>query len=140
MQYRIQCNHNGIDWQAVYHVLHKVGMASHTFEETKKAFENSFRVIFVFDNDLLIGVGRAISDGVYEAAIYDVAVLPDYQGKKIGQRIMAELHEGLPNINTILYAMPGVESFYKKLGYSKMLTGMGRFIMESRLRNKGFIE
>ena len=40
MQYRIQCNHNGIDWQAVYHVLHKVGMASHTFEETKKAFEN----------------------------------------------------------------------------------------------------
>lgn len=140
MQYIIKDNCNDINWNAAYHVLQEVRMASHTLEETRRAFENSYRVIFVFDNDLMVGLGRAISDGSYEAAIYDLAVLPAYQGRKIGNLIMEELHKGLINMNVILFSMPGVESFYKKLGYSKLLTGMAKFKAEARLRSKGFIE
>ncbi len=140
MQYRIQENCKNIDWLAVYRVLQEAGMASHTLEETQKAFENSYRVVFVFDKDLLMGVGRAISDGSYEAGIFDVAVLPDYRGKKIGKLIMAELHKGLPNINVILYAKPEAQSFYKKIGYSKMLTGMAKFAREDRMREKGYTD
>lgn len=69
-----------------YHL--RAGMATHPAELTRKAFENSYCGVFVFDNDLLIGVGRAISDGAYQAAIYDIAVLPAYQGKKVGRMIV----------------------------------------------------
>jgi len=140
MQYRIQVNSDNIDWQAVCGVLREAGLAAHSIELTRKAFENSYRVVFVFDNQLLIGVGRAISDGAYQAAIYDIAVLPSYQGKKVGKLIVGELHKGLQNINIILYASPGKESFYNKIGYNKMLTGMARFNNGSIMREKGFID
>jgi len=139
MQYRMTGNRDHVDWQAVCRVLREAGLATHSVELTRKAFENSYRVVFVFDHELLIGVGRAISDGAYQAAIYDIAVLPSYQGKKIGRLIVDEIHKGLPKMNIILYASPGKESFYNKIGYSKMLTGMAKFSNESIMREKGFI-
>jgi ribosomal protein S18 acetylase RimI-like enzyme len=140
MQFRVQGNGDNVDWQEVCTVLRQAGLATHSVELTRKAFENSYRVVFVFDNELLIGVGRAISDGAYQAAIYDIAVLPSYQGKKIGRMIIDEIHKGLENINIILYASPGKEPFYNKIGYNKMLTGMARFNNESIMRKRGFID
>ena len=82
MNIKIQYNCLNVNWNDVSNILKEVGMSY--FEENvhKKAFENSHTVVFAFDDDKLIGFGRAISDGVYQAAIYDVAVLPEYQGKK----------------------------------------------------------
>jgi len=140
MQYRVQNHSDNMDWQMVCTVLREAGLTTRSVELTRKAFENSYRVVFVFDNEMLIGVGRAISDGAYQAAIYDIAVLPSYQGKKVGKMIMDEIHKGLQNINSILYASPGKENFYKKLGYSKMLTGMAKFQNEDVMHKKGFID
>jgi len=140
MQYRIQRKGDHIDWQEVCKVLQEAGLATHSVELTRKAFENSYCEVFVFDSDLLIGVGRAISDGAYQAAIYDIAVLPTYQGKKVGRLIVDEIHRDLQNINIILYASPGKEPFYSKIGYCRMITGMAKFNNESIMREKGFIE
>jgi ribosomal protein S18 acetylase RimI-like enzyme len=140
MQFRIQGNVDNVDWQKVCNVLREAGLATHSVELTRKAFENSYRVVFIFDNELLIGVGRAISDGAYQAAIYDIAVLPSYQGRKIGKMIVDEIHKGLQNINIILYANPGKESFYHKIGYNKMLTGMARFNNKCIMRKRGIID
>ena len=109
-------------------------------EVHKKAFENSHTVVFVFDDDKLIGFGRAISDGVYQAAIYDIAVLPEYQGKKIGATIIESILKCVPECNVILYASPGKEKFYEKMNFGKMKTGMGLFINKERMQMKGFIE
>jgi GNAT superfamily N-acetyltransferase len=140
MQYRVQKNCEKIDWAAVSNLLQEAGLASHPADLVGKAFQNSYCVVFVFDNDLLIGVGRVISDGAYEAAMYDIAVCPSYQGKKIGKMIVNELHKELSGISIILFARPGKEPFYRKIGYSKLLTGMAKFNNESRMREKGFIE
>lgn len=140
MQYRIQGNNDNIDWQAVCRVLKEAGLATHSAELTQKAFQNSYCVVFVFDNQVLIGVGRAISDGAYQAAIYDIAVLPSYQGRSIGRLIVHEIHKGLQDINIILYASPGKEVFYKKNGYNRMLTGMAKFTNQSVMCEKGFID
>ena len=37
--------------------------------------------------DKIVGFGRAISDGEYQSAIYDV-VLPEYQNQGVGKLIM----------------------------------------------------
>lgn len=138
--YRIQRSCQNIDWQAVSHLLAAAGLSVQSNDLRKKAFENSYCTVFVFHNDLLVGVGRALSDGAYQAAVYDIAVLPAYQGQKIGKLIMDELHKELECCNIILYARPGKESFYHKFGYSRMLTGMAKFGNESVMRAKGFIE
>ena len=38
----------------------------------KSAFLASYAVIYVSDSDKLIGLGRALCDGEYQAAIYDM--------------------------------------------------------------------
>ncbi len=140
MVYRVQESCQGIDWNAVYGILASARMASHPLEQVRRAFENSYRVVFVFEDDLLVGFGRAISDGAYEAAIYDVAVRPEYRGKKLGTLIVKTIQEGLPGMDTIFFAMPGVENFYRAMGYAKLLTGMARFVRAEAMQEKGFTD
>ena len=140
MNLKIQYNCLNINWNYVSIILKKVGMAYFEGEVHKKAFENSHTVVFAFDDDTLIGFGRAISDGIYQAAIYDVAVLPEYQGKNIGATIVNGILKCVPTCNVILYASPGKEKFYKKLNFRKMKTGMALFINKERMQMKGFIE
>jgi GNAT superfamily N-acetyltransferase len=140
MKLIIQQNCSDIDWNLVPKILELVGMGFHEPSAHWKAFENSSFVIFVFDGPKLIGFGRAISDNAYQAAIYDVAVLPEYQGKGIGKLIVDTIVQSLPGFNFILYASPGKEKFYEKLNFRKLKTGMGLFINAERMENKGIIE
>ncbi|MDR7868587.1 MAG: GNAT family N-acetyltransferase [Sporomusaceae bacterium] len=140
MAYRIQENCQGIDWDVVYEIMTVSRMASRPLEQVRLAFENSYRVVFVFEGDQMIGIGRAISDGAYEAALYDVAVRPEYRGKGIGKLIVTTIQEGVPGMDMIFFAMPGVENFYRSMGYVKMLTGMAKFVRAEAMREKGFTD
>ena len=71
----------------------------------------------------IIGMGRAISDGVCDAYIQDVAVLPEFRGNGIGVLIMDELIFYLKSkkINWItLISEPKAVSFYERYGFSLM--------------------
>ena len=140
MNIKIQYNCLDINWNHVSNILKEVGMAYFEGEVHKKAFENSHTVVFAFENDKLIGFGRAISDGVYQAAIYDVAVLPEYQGKKIAATIVDSILRLIPKCNFILYASPGKEIFYEKQNFKKMKTGMALFLNSEKMKIKGFTE
>jgi len=136
----IKNNCLNVDWEEVSRILIEVELASFTSDVRKKAFENSYTVIFAYDEDRLIGFGRAISDGSYEAAIYDVAVLPEYQGKGVGRVIVQTIIHNLPSCNVILFAAPGKEKFYKKLNFRKMRTGMALFRNPEQMQTRGFTE
>ncbi|GAA0076673.1 hypothetical protein UT300005_10510 [Clostridium sp. CTA-5] len=140
MKLKIQYNCSNINWDYVSNILKRVGMAYFEGEMHKRAFENSHTVVFVFDDDKLIGFGRAISDGIYQAAIYDVAVLPEYQGKGVGRKVVESIKKCIPQCNFILYASPGKEVFYEKMNFKKMKTGMALFYNAERMQAKGFIE
>ena len=130
----------GVDWKFVSDTLKRVGMASRAPELHRKAFEASAIVVFAYAEDKLVGFGRAISDGAYQAAVYEMAVVPEFQKRGIGARIMRAILERLPGCNVILYASPGKEDFYRKLGLRKMKTGMARFQFPDVMAQKGFTE
>ncbi len=123
----IKTDCSGIDWQAIADLLKKVGMTYHEPEVHQRAFEASHTTVFIYEESRLVGFGRAISDGEYQAAIYDVAVSPEAQGKGVGKVIIQTILERLPNCNFILYATPGMKDFYRKLGFGLMKTGMALF-------------
>lgn len=140
MSLKIQLDCSNINWDIVSQTLKIVGMASFTAEIHKKAFENSHTVVFIFDDNKLIGFGRALSDGAYQAAIYDIAILPEYQGKGIGRMIVNNIRKLLPRCNLILYAAPGKEEFCEKLEFKKMKSGMALFCNATEMQKKGFTE
>lgn len=130
----------GVDWNSVSEILKCVGMAYYEPAVHRKAFEASHTTVFIYHDDRLIGFGRAISDGAYQAAVYDCAVLPEFQGKGIGKVIMNNILTRLPGCNVILYASPGKEGFYETHGFRKMKTGMAHFNKAAAMADKGFTE
>ena len=104
------------------------------------AFRNSQLSVFVFDGMELVGAGRALSDGVWRAAIYDVALLPEYQGKGLGSQIIRHLIQAANVDLVMLFAAPGKEAFYEQFGFRKMKTAMAIMPNEDDARKRGLIE
>jgi aralkylamine N-acetyltransferase len=86
-------------------------------EKIRRAFVNSTFVCLVYEGARLIGASRAITDGEYHGLIYDVAVLPEYQGQGIGRLMMEELLARLPVWRVMLVAGEQVQGFYRTFGF-----------------------
>jgi len=118
-----------VDWSRMKEIYHSVGWKKHNEEKIKKIFTLSNVVTIAYDKDKIVGFGRAMSDGVFNAAIYDVVIEDTYQYKGIGQQIIGDLLVQLKDISCVhLVATTGNEEFYRKVGFSKMKTGMARYI------------
>lgn len=140
MEIELRSDCEDSDWLTVSETLREVGMAHYEPEIHRKAFQNSSVRVFAYNHGRLIGFGRAISDGTYQAAIYDVAIKPGFQKRGLGTIIINDIVSRLPSCNFILYTMPGKEDFYRKLGFRKMNTGMAMFVKADDMKLKGFTE
>ena len=117
-------------------------------EQARIGLENSAYLTVAWDDSESrgetkpVGMARVISDGGYMALIVDVMVLPEYQGKGVGRRLMENITEWLDQLTkdgrcimVNLMATPGNESFYEKFGFvartnDHMGAGMVRWINE----------
>ena len=119
---------DNVDWDELAALYHAAPLGNKHPSGLKIAFSNSLFRCFAYEGGKLVGVGRALADGVDCSYICDVAVLPSHQGTGVGKEIVATLvrmSEGHRKI--ILYAVPGKEAFYRKFGFRRMLTAMAIF-------------
>lgn len=74
--------------------------------------------ITAYDGETLVGCLRILTDGYFFGTITEMLVLPDYQRRGIGSRLLQLARENTP---TMLYfgAQPDAEKFYEKNGCSK---------------------
>ena len=130
-----------IDWQVLSSLYKIAPLGDKPVEVLKTAFLNSRYTYFVYDEDKLIGVGRALADGVDSAYLCDIAIHPDYQGTGLGKAITQKLLDNVKGYNkVILFANIGKEGFYEKLGFAKMTTAMAIFKDNDRAMEMGFVE
>ncbi|GIO66552.1 GNAT family N-acetyltransferase [Paenibacillus cookii] len=140
MELSIHNNCQGRDWGRVAQIMSHFGLSGAPPEDHKRAFENSYAVTFLYDGEILIGFGRAISDGVGQAAIYNIAVAPEYHGQGLGRLIIEDLLKHVSHCNVVLYTHPDKVEFYKHLGFRRMKTGMALYRDPDMLQEMGFIE
>ncbi len=131
---------SAVDWAQLATVFKRAPLGERDPAVLREVFQNSGVRCFAWDGGELVGAGRAITDGVRYAVIFDVVVLPEYQGKGIGRQIMVSLIERSKAANVLLHAVPGKEAFYQKLGFRKMKTAMGRFANPEAQYKMGYIE
>jgi GNAT superfamily N-acetyltransferase len=104
-------------------------------------YGNSRYRCFVREHGRIVGVGRALADGIDCAYICDVAVLPAYQGTGLGKQIVAHLLDlARGHKKIILYAVPGKEAFYRKFGFARMRTAMAIFEDQALARGRGYLD
>lgn len=91
---------------------------------SKKALLNTFYSVSIYDDSKIVGYGRIIGDEICFLYIHDIMVLPEYQSKKIGTKIMKKLLKRVndirkenPSLRVYLGASKNKEGFYKKFGF-----------------------
>ncbi len=72
-----------------------------------------------WDDDRLVGTMRALSDGVSDAYLLDLVVLPAYRHRGIGAELVRRLGAALRERGLgwiVLVGAPGTAAFYSHLG------------------------
>lgn len=99
-----------------------------------EAIKNSAIVKKIIVDDKIVGMARAIGDGLYYL-IVDVVINKEYQGKGLGKLLIEESVKEVYNktkdgqkASINLVSMQGKETFYEKCGFRKIpfdFTGYG---------------
>lgn len=121
-----------IDWDSLMNLYYEVdgviGLARQgKIDKIKKAFKGSYKIVTVWDDNMIIGAARLVSDGVCYGWVHDVGVLPSYQKKGIGKELMAELLKDNEELLIGLTSSFVAEDFYYKLGFKKHKTAMAKY-------------
>jgi GNAT superfamily N-acetyltransferase len=117
-----------IDWKELSELIRAAPLGDKAPDRLRTTFTNSMFRCFVFDEGVLVGAGRALADGIDCAYLCDVVILPSHQGRGLGREIIARLLDmARGHKKIILYAVPGKEGFYARLGFRRMRTAMAIF-------------
>lgn len=83
----------------------------------ERAIAGTTEFATAWDGRRLIATARSITDGGQNALIATVVVHPAYQGLGVGERMIHLLTDGRDLVRFSLAAAPGLEPWYRKLGF-----------------------
>ena len=108
--------------EEILNLYNSVGWCSYTNrpEMLEHAFEHSLKILGAHDGEKLVGIIRAVGDGFSVLFIQDILVLPEYQRKGIGKKLLKTMLEQYPNVYQIQLVTDNTEktvAFYKSCGF-----------------------
>jgi ribosomal protein S18 acetylase RimI-like enzyme len=129
-----------VSWEELSALYRVAPLGNKSPTNLKTAFSNSMFRCFVYEAERLVGVGRALADGIDCSYICDIAVMPSHQGTGLGKQIVGKLVElSKDHKKIILYAVPGKEPFYRKFGFMRMKTAMAIFEDQALAIERGYL-
>jgi predicted N-acetyltransferase YhbS len=88
-------------------------------EQMRQMIDNANLVITAWDDQLLVGISRALSDFSYVTYLSDLAVRVSHQRLGIGKELVRKTQEAGGSRTTILLlAAPAAESYYPHVGFT----------------------
>jgi len=121
------------DYEPVRRFLAEVGWQHRVGdpEEFRRMMEKTDRTVVAWDDERVVGFGRALCDGISNGYISMVAVAADRRGHGIGRKLIERLIGDRRNVTWILRAGHGSEGFWEKMGFK------GSSVAMERVRNSG---
>tara|TARA_Y100001968_G_scaffold314866_1_gene340745 strand:- start:130 stop:522 length:393 start_codon:yes stop_codon:yes gene_type:complete len=89
--------------------------------DLKQMLANSPVVVSLWKKRQLIGFGRATSDTIYRAVLWDVVVADELQGIGLGKIVVNALLEtpSLKKVERVYLMTTNSQDFYEQLGFKK---------------------
>ena len=89
--------------------------------ELRRMLQGSQAVVSAWRDGTLVGFGRASSDGVFRAVLWDVVVAMDHQGQGLGRRIVKALlaEPAVARAERVYLMTSRSAGFYQKLGFEE---------------------
>ena len=90
-----------------------------TIDQIKQMLANSNVIITLWKNNHLIGFGRATTDQVYRAVLWDIVVSKDVQRTGLGKVLVEELlkDKKINSAEKVYLMTTDSKDFYKQLGF-----------------------
>lgn len=87
-------------------------------ERIEKMLQHGNILVTAWDDDLLVGVSRALSDFSFCCYLSDLAVDEKYQHQGIGKELIRLTHQvaGVDDSMLVLLAAPKAKGYYPKIG------------------------
>ena len=85
------------------------------------AYANSLCVIGAYDNEKLVGIIRAVGDGLTIVFIQDIIIQPEYQRKGIGTKLLKAVMDKYSDVYQMELLTDNTEktkAFYRSIGFS----------------------
>ncbi|MCE5235163.1 MAG: GNAT family N-acetyltransferase [Eubacteriales bacterium] len=79
-------------------------------------FINSTIVFSAWAEDKLVGCVRVLSDRMFRSILYDLAVMPEFQGQGIGKELVRRCRECFPDSEWLVETETAA-GFYEKIGF-----------------------
>ena len=92
--------------------------------DLKRMLAGSTVVVSLWRGKRLVGFGRAHSDGIHRAVLWDIVVAGDLQGKGLGRRVVEALlaAPAIRNVERVYLMTTNSAGFYKQLGFTEANT------------------
>ena len=76
-------------------------------------------VVSLWRGKRMVGFGRATSDGIHRAVLWDVVVAGDLQGRGLGRRVVEALlsAKAIRNAERVYLMTTNSSGFYQQLGF-----------------------
>lgn len=119
--YRISSDVIDIDYKYIHEQLSTTYWAkSRSFEQTKRAFENSLVMVIVKDNRV-IGFARLITDYAIFAYLADVFIDPNHRGQGLSKWLVDELINNPQTkiIKKIMLRTADAQKLYQQFGFQE---------------------
>lgn len=115
----LQYREGPIDVEKVAALRAACGFALRTPEELAQQLAGSRWVVSAWDGAELVGMARAISDGITNAYVSSVMVAAAWRRQGVGRALMRRLMDGRPaTIRWVLHSAERAVEFYRSLGFS----------------------
>lgn len=105
----------------VIRVLNASGIARPTHDRARieTMFTNANLLISAWDEGLLVGIARGLTDHSYCCYLSDLAVDKAYQHQGIGHALLMQVRQAIgPEISLILLSAPSAMGYYPKVGFT----------------------
>jgi len=98
---------------------HAFWASNRNLKDLRQVLSGSSAVITLWRGKRLIGFGRATSDGIYRAVLWDVVIANDSQGQGLGRQIVEALLATPPlrKVEKVYLMTTNCTAFYKQLGF-----------------------
>ncbi len=81
---------------------------------------NANLVISAWEDELLVGISRSVTDFAYATYLSDLAVRESYQKRGIGRELIRLTQEaGGPTTTVILLSAPAAVNYYPRIGFTR---------------------
>ena len=108
----------------VFALYDQVGWTAYTADKVvlEQAINNSLLVLTAWSGQQLIGLLRAVGDGLTIVYVQDIIVAPDFRRQKIGRQLLSQLLEKYSSVRQIVLMTDntnGTTSFYESCGLTR---------------------